>query len=194
MLCGLVIMLLAAPFFGETARGQNELGILFSILVIGFVIASQRLHSIALMLACAWLCLTWIFGLQFQANAVLLGLCIVTVYSVLCYTLTARRVTVEVLAAAIAAYILLGIIWALIFDLLETSSPGSLHLTPDGIEEPWSAILYFSFATLTTLGYGDIAPVSLTARSWAAVEAMSGSLYLAILIARLVSMYQSEAE
>ncbi len=124
----------------------------------------------------------------------MLALCIVTIDSVLAHALSARRVDGEVLAAAISAYVLMGIGWAVVFTMLETLSPGSLHLTDHAGEDPWNTILYFSFATLTTLGYGDVAPLSLTARAWATIEAMGGTLYLAILIARLVSLYKADPE
>ena len=55
----------------------------------------------------------------------------------------------------------------------------------------WDQLLYFSFTTLTTLGYGDIAPLSPIARIWTVFEAIFGTLFLAILIARLVGLYKA---
>lgn len=195
LLGALAGLLIAAPLFGETPRGHSELGLLFSVLVIGFVLAAERLRILALVLACVWFGYTWTGnGASVIADISLLALCIVTIDSVLAHALSARRVDTEVLAAAISAYVLMGIGWAVIFTMLETFSPGSLHLTDHTGEDPWNTILYFSFATLTTLGYGDVAPLSLTARAWATIEAMGGTLYLAILIARLVSLYKADPE
>ncbi len=91
---------------------------------------------------------------------------------------------------AIAVYLLVGLIFSEIFALLLILNPDALHVpTP---ATTWLAIrgqaVYFSLVTLTTVGYGDIVPVSLAARSLANLESLIGQLYPAILIGRLVSM------
>lgn len=195
LLGALAGLLVAAPLFGDTPRGQAELGFLFSIVVLGFVVASERRRITATVLACLWFGLTLSgSGASLLADIALLILCVVTIESVLGHVNSARRIDAEVLAAAISAYILMGIGWAVVFAMLEALYPGSLNLSATTGEDPWNTILYFSFATLTTLGYGDVAPLSPSARAWAAIEAMGGTLYIAILIARLVSLYKSDPE
>jgi hypothetical protein len=102
---------------------------------------------------------------------------------------TFRRgpVTFHRIQGAIAAYLLLGVIWAQAFSLVELLRPGAFSSAVDvtGSPRPW---LYFSFMTLTTVGYGDILPVHPAARSLAMLEAVTGPLYIAILLARLVSL------
>ncbi len=95
-------------------------------------------------------------------------------------------VTFRRIEGAIAVYLLLGLAWAYAYQLLEYTDPGSFSgaVTQSGGFSSWT---YFSFVTLATLGYGDIAPVHPVARSLATAEAITGQLYLAILIARLVS-------
>ncbi len=97
-----------------------------------------------------------------------------------------ERVTADTLSSAISGYFLLGILWSFAYALL-------LQLDPDafrGVEADGAAdLFYFSFVTLTTLGYGDIVPVSQTAETVAVLEAVVGQLYLAITIARLVGMH-----
>ena len=92
------------------------------------------------------------------------------------------------LVGAICVYLLLGVIWAVAYTMLEMLSPGSFGgFTPlqgRGWDSEW---LYFSFVTMTTLGYGDILPVSATARALAYMQAVFGQLYVAILVAGLVS-------
>jgi hypothetical protein len=89
---------------------------------------------------------------------------------------------------AVCVYLLLGVIWAVAYTMLEMISPGSFGgFTPlqgRGWDSEW---LYFSFVTMTTLGYGDILPVSATARVLAYMQAVFGQLYVAILVAGLVS-------
>ncbi len=92
------------------------------------------------------------------------------------------------LVGAVCVYLLLGVIWAVAYTMLEMISPGSFGgFTPlpgRGWDSEW---LYFSFVTMTTLGYGDILPLSATARALAYMQAVFGQLYVAILVAGLVS-------
>ena len=93
------------------------------------------------------------------------------------------------LFGGVAAYLLLGLDWAEAYRLVDVLVPGSFHgLTWAPEAHNLSSFVYFSLATLTTAGYGDIVPVSLPARSLSNMESLSGQLFPAILIARLVSM------
>ena len=106
-------------------------------------------------------------------------------------------VTLDTIAGAVCVYLLLAVIWALIFSLLELVHPGSF--LSDGRMLPSSSrhravsptLLYLSVVTLSTLGYGDVLPVTEQARMLAAIEAIIGQLYLAVLIARLVGIEAS---
>ena len=96
------------------------------------------------------------------------------------------------IAGAICVYILLGIIWAVLYLLAYTLIPDSFS----GIHESDQQILlhdflYFSFVTLTTLGYGDLLPLSATAKTLAFVEAIFGQFYIATLVAGLVAVHIS---
>ena len=100
------------------------------------------------------------------------------------------RVTAEVIYAAVSIYLLLGAFFVPIFGALETFSPGSFvdTLRPDA-PVGWQQLIYHSYVSLTTLGFGDILPASSWARSLVSLEAVVGVLYLAILMARLVGLY-----
>jgi hypothetical protein len=102
-----------------------------------------------------------------------------------------RRVTTNAIFGAIVAYLLAGVAFAFLFELIELSQPGSFSGVPDsGTErEMGSALLYFSFVCLTTMGYGDIVPVSNLARPLSVLEGAFGTLYLAVMIARLVGLH-----
>lgn len=104
-----------------------------------------------------------------------------------------EQVTIDTLAGATCAYMLLGLVFAPIYLLVEHTHPGSF-----GIPEGWRigptrdiapAMVYFSFVTLTTVGFGDIAPTGPTAGGLVIVEAIIGPLYLAITVARLVGLH-----
>jgi hypothetical protein len=87
------------------------------------------------------------------------------------------------------AYLLLGLDWALAYRLVDALAPGSFHgLAWEPRGHNLSAFVYFSIATLTTAGYGDIVPVSLPARTLANMESLTGQLFPAVLLARLVSL------
>jgi len=95
-------------------------------------------------------------------------------------------------SASLVVYLLLGIMWAMAYSIMETLAPGSFYgLSSDAILEIRRDLFYYSFVTLTTLGYGDIGPVGPGARSLAITEAVVGQLYLVVLVASLVGMFLS---
>jgi voltage-gated potassium channel Kch len=102
------------------------------------------------------------------------------------FAMRATKVDAEHLYAALSAYLLAGIFFALFYWVLEQIGPGAFAAA--GNFSRVSAI-YFSFVTLATLGYGDIIPRSDVARGLAIVEGVGGQLFLAVLVARLVSLY-----
>jgi voltage-gated potassium channel Kch len=94
--------------------------------------------------------------------------------------------------ASASLYLILSLFWFSIYNLLEAVHPGSLAEAGAAqfAKMPRSSFLYFSMVTLTTLGYGDVVPVTPAARIFAALEAVTGVLYIAITVARLVAAYQ----
>jgi len=108
---------------------------------------------------------------------------------------TPQRVTGDTLSGAICVYLLIAIIWAHGYLLIEFFVPESFSFTQGhGRIEMWLSkeffpFYYFSLVTMTTVGYGDMAPVTTEARTLATMEAIAGQIYLAILVARLVGMH-----
>jgi len=94
---------------------------------------------------------------------------------------------------AVAVYLLIGLAWASACELLHVVHPGAFSgaLPAEPVPQTW---IYYSFVTLTTMGYGDITPVHPVARSLAIAEAVIGQLYLAITLARLVSLRESASD
>jgi hypothetical protein len=96
------------------------------------------------------------------------------------------------IVGAVCVYLLLGVIWSIAYSVLEYMQPGSFkgltELVSPASDLDW---IYFSFVTITTLGYGDITPLTQTARSLAVAEAIVGQFYIAVLVAGLVSAYIS---
>jgi hypothetical protein len=102
------------------------------------------------------------------------------------------RVTWSGISAAASGFLMLGLAWSGIYAFLESSQPGSFRGLIEGQHN--DELFYFSYVTLTTLGYGDIVPVSSAARMVTLLEAILGQLYLVVLVARLVSMIGPRAD
>ena len=111
-----------------------------------------------------------------------------------------QKVTLTIIVNSINGYLLIGILGAVLLAIAETTQRFFFHIHTGAINFAGDAAagfhdyLYFSFVTLTTLGYGDITPVSALAKSLTVVIAISGQLYLTILIALLVGKYLSNPE
>ena len=110
------------------------------------------------------------------------------------FAMRPARVDSEHIYAALSVYLLGGIFFGVLYHAVGQGWPGSFSASgKTGDFELFDAI-YFSFVTLATLGYGDLLPVSEVARGLAVVEAVSGQLFLAVLIARLVGSYARGAD
>jgi voltage-gated potassium channel len=203
LLVALVILLVSAPFVEELEGGHFILSLLFSLVLIAAVFAvanRKRSLVIALVLAIPAIIARWVNQLRpdLVHPAVFLVCALVLLAFVighlLYFILSAPVVNVEVLCASIAAYLMLGLTWTVAYWLVDQLTPGgafSFNTTRGAHSMNGFTGFYFSFITLSTVGYGDITPVSQAARWLAAMEAMTGLLYVAVLIARLVSLYST---
>lgn len=118
------------------------------------------------------------------------GLLLFVAAAILQDVLQTLNVTASTLAGASCVYLLIGTVFSLVFLTVELLAPGSFTELGEPVQtEGWNS--YYSLVTLSTLGYGDILPVSRTARALAAFEALIGQLYLTILVARLVGLQLS---
>ncbi|MHC4340095.1 MAG: potassium channel family protein [Planctomycetota bacterium] len=202
LLAAIVILFVVSPLMKAGSRlGAALLGILLDIVLISGVYAlsgKRRTLVIALALALPAIALGWI-GHGFGSSGIIIAggvLYLVTigylVYVKVLHLFTARRVNFDLIAHALTGYLLLGIFWTMVYNLIWLADPAAFR----GIEAEGRqivALLYFSFTTLTTLGYGDIVPLSRFARSIATLEAIAGPIYLTIVIARLVGLQVSTA-
>ena len=98
----------------------------------------------------------------------------------------------HIISSAISIYVLIGIFWYLLFMFLLMVDPDSFDIRNFNPEMVSIDMIYFSFTTLTTLGYGDITPLSYTAKMWSITEAMMGVMFLAVMISRVVSLFGSK--
>ena len=205
LLIALALLFFVFPFVEEIKGGDLVVAILLSLVLLAAVLAvadRKAVFFIALLLAIPAIAGRWIsyFWPDLVPRPVFLtaGLVLIVfvVANLLRFILRAPSVTLEVLCASISAYLMLGLMWTLAYWLVDQLTPGGAFSFNTNVGKQsmngFNAF-YFSFITLSTVGYGDITPLSRIARWLAALEAMTGLLYVAVLIARLVALYSTPA-
>jgi len=132
---------------------------------------------------------------EYGAILAMIGFLVVAISYTLGQVVFGTEMSANRLVGAICVFLLLGIIWAFGYALLELAAPNSFKgfdpAHAPGADSTW---LYFSFVTLTTLGYGDITPVTAVARTLSYLQAVAGQFYIAVLVAGLVSGYISSRQ
>ena len=127
---------------------------------------------------------SWLTEAATALSGLLIGLVVALLLN---YVLRAPRVTHNTVLAAVCVYVLIGVLWGFIYMLIYEANPKSFELDP-ALGPPEVQLRYFSTLTLTTVGYGDIVPRGPEARAFAALESLIGQIYMAAIIARLVSI------
>jgi len=119
---------------------------------------------------------------------------ILVFFNIMRFVLSDEEVTGDKICGAISAYMLMGVIWAQIYTIFYTINPECFRipeqwLNPDTVYSFWA--YYFSFTTLTTLGYGDITPQTPLTQSYAVMQAAIGQIFLGVIVARLIALHIS---
>jgi len=197
LLIAITILYVSMPFVESLRSGPLIESILFTIVLVSGVLAiadRRRTVVIAAVLAFAALGGQWAHHFRpdlmppelFHIAGILLVLFVII--NLLRFVLTASEVDREVLCASVSAYLLLGLVWTLAYWLVAELIPNAFAF--NGADKSLEGFngFYFSLITMSTVGYGDITPVAKVARMLAAMEAMTGLLYVATLIARLVAL------
>ena len=115
----------------------------------------------------------------------------VVITSILGFVLKSEGVNREIIYAAILLYLLAALLWAFLYTFLELVDPASFNIDLDQPQGYLLVFQYYSFVTITTLGYGDITPVTEVAKAFSVLEAVIGQLYLVVVVAWLVGMHVS---
>jgi hypothetical protein len=170
-------LLLVSLFLGvrKVTRSQNAPRITLIIFLIGFV--GETAGTIVL----GREMIVW----DYWTNLFLFGAVLAFLISAV---VKAERVDTDTVFAAADVFMLMGIVWAYAFMLVHAADPGAFSLSPDDLSQVSSALLHYSFTTLTTVGYGSISPMSDMARMLSDIEAVTAQLFLAVVVARLVSL------
>ena len=202
LLVTLLGFIVIEPFLFENTRLQILIDIFLSAVLFSSIYAvseKKQTAVIAVLLAIPKFTSTWAFNFithpllyLFDSifGIIFIGYIIVLI---LAHIFKQEEITRETIYGAIVVYILIGILWVFLYNFTEFLHPQSFTFITELGREPRKDLYYFSFVTLTTLGYGDITPISGPARSLAMLEAVTGQMYIAVLIARLVGTHISQS-
>ena len=105
-----------------------------------------------------------------------------------------REITASVIIGAFAGYFLIGVVWFFIYGFLDSYYPDTINVDMTNVDRGEEDMLYFSFITLTTIGYGDFSPTSTLGQKLAILEGLVGQFYIAIIMAILVGKFLSRKE
>jgi hypothetical protein len=210
LLVAILMLIIVQPLFVHHSLAQA-----FALVLTGFVLVSalatlnvSRTYFI-LGLSILFPALLGRCILQFQQNkpaevitAVSASVFLmITVVGLIRHLFTVKVVTFDTISAGICAYLLLALAWAFIYGLIVVEAPGSFSpglfinhaASGSSLVMTMNNAIYYSFVCLTTTGYGDIAPISELTRLLSILESVTGQMYLAILIARLVSLQVAQS-
>ena len=201
LLLTIVLVLVAFPYVQGNLFADVLLNALQATIVISCiaVVSTDRKHFVfALALGILSLLSGWIPRSQESLHLFAIGsigsiaFYAFAIVMIVGYVLQDGDVTLNMLAGALCSYMLIGFLWAEVYDLLEYLHPYSFLAVQDQHNrQEWSDLLYFSFTTLTGAGYGDITPATAQTRSAALLESVTGVFYIAVMVARLVGLHIS---
>jgi len=204
LLAGLLVALLAGPVIHEFTDQSAQLivQIAFSAtLIVGIwsFIDSRRWFRIGIVLALLELVITVFDALrptpvfEFSAMLIAMAFCSLSLAFALVNVMRGTRMDFNRMTGAICVYLLLGIVLGILNTFIYRLVPGSFSgLPPVSDGEQGMNLIYYTYVTMTTLGYGDISPVGPLARALAYLAAIAGQFYIAILVGMMVGLYLSQ--
>ena len=201
LLVALLVFLVGIPLIDDFVAGSSPAikALIFSaifVIGIGSLRGAGRAFPVGMIFVVAGVILSVLasqvesVAFRFGSLLTLIGFLVTAITHTMKQVAVGTDMSMNRIVGAICVYLLLGVIWALTYSVLELAVPGSFAGFETWSNRGWeSEWLYFSFVTMTTLGYGDLLPISATARVMAYLQAVFGQFYIAILVAGLVSAY-----
>lgn len=196
----ILAMVLTTPFLQDYLRVRILLDVFYTaIFLVALYVVSQkkRLVKLAAVFAVPMIFSLWAAYFFASDHIVTLGRVCGIIFLVLAiyhcgrFILKSPQVTRDVIIAAIVIYLLMALMWSFAYALLEHYQPASFIYQEGLASDSRQFFLYYSFVTLTTLGYGDITPLTEKAKSLTILEAVIGQVYLVVVLSWLVGMYVS---
>ena len=200
LICLILGLLVLVPILNRFVAARIFLDIFLTAIAISMVytISHKKWYLMVggifavLMLVSLWL-QYFVSSKGIEAVGMLTGVFFVglVISSILGFILKSERVDREIIFAAILLYLLAALLWSFIYAFLELVDPASFNIDLGQRLGDLLVFQYYSFVTITTLGYGDITPVSEVAKAFSVLEAIVGQLYLVVAVAWLVGMHVS---
>ncbi len=199
ILLAFLLLLMALQPIATVAGGLLVRLAFAAILLASIEVVSSRrgFFVIGLLLGIPALGLLFVPG---RIPIVLGGVLAIATLVFICYVLLSRifnhpAVTAATISTSLVVYLMLGVIWAQAYRLVEHLRPGSFTgISTESLAEVQRELFYFSYVTLTTLGFGDISPAGAEARSLVITEAIVGQIYLVVLVAGVVGMLLAQKQ
>ncbi len=203
LLLSLLLVILTSPELDPNRLGRL---VLLALTFVPITLATIRLSEIkgwvrptvalvAVMAIVTVASLIWptraLLGMKWTLLVVFFGLSVVGLFS---YLKNARSINEAHLYTAVSIYLMLGMMWFALYSAIDIFSPGAIFHGSMAHDRGPSDLLYFSLATLSTIGYGDIVPVHPEVRMLAALEGVAGVLFIAITVSILVSGFRRRNE
>ena len=201
LVCLILGLLVLVPILNRFVAARIFLEMFLTAIVISMLYAFSHKKGqviVGMFLAIMMLASLWsqyfyqnkgiaVFGMI--AGALFIALVIANLLS---FILKAEAVNREIIYAAMLLYLLAALLWAFVYTVIDLVDPASFNIDLSRPQEYLSVFQYYSFVTITTLGYGDITPGTEVAKAFSALEAVVGQLYLVVAVAWLVGMYVSK--
>ena len=200
LLCLLLGLLVVVPILGRFVAMRIFIDIFLTAIFISmlYTLSYRKVHIVIgiipaiVMLASLWLQYLdpnkWILPVGMLAGVIFISMVIAGIISLI---IKSEEVCREIIYAAILLYLMAAFMWAFIYTFLELVDPASFNIDLSRPNEYLPVFQYYSFVTITTLGYGDITPITDVAKAFSVLEALIGQLYLVVAVAWLVGMHVS---
>ena len=200
LLCLILGLLVIVPILQRFVALRIFIDIFMTAIFISMVytFSYKKVHVVAgvflavVMLASLWLQYLdpnkWILPVGMLAGVIFIAMVIASIISLI---IKSEEICREIIYAAILMYLLAALMWAFIYTFLELVDPASFNIALNRSDGYLPVFQYYSFVTITTLGYGDITPITDVAKAFSMLEAVIGQLYLVVAVAWLVGMHVS---
>ena len=196
LLIALLLLFISCPFLLQLSSGKVIESAMITLVLFSALFAISDRISLIMGLILALLALSGQWGTLFWKKNILdplyllpaIAFILIVIYHLLRFTLKAKEVGIETICASISGFLMMGLLWSRIYEFIGKLNPQAFAFQKPGDVMSSFTAFYFSFTSLTTIGFGDITPVTPIARMMVVMEAVTGMFYMAVIVATLVSI------
>jgi hypothetical protein len=196
LLIALLLLFISCPFLLQLSSGKVIESAMITLVLFSALFAISDRISLIMGLILALLALSGQWGTLFWKKNILdplyllpaIAFILIVIYHLLRFTLKAKEVGIETICASISGFLMMGLLWSRIYEFIGKLNPQAFAFQKPGDVMSSFTAFYFSFTSLTTIGFGDITPVTPVARMMVVMEAVTGMFYMAVIVATLVSI------